>query len=74
MNITLSADPAVIARAREYARRRNTTLNQLVREHLMRLTAATDAAAADEFARLAREHAGQSPEGFRFDRESTHNR
>jgi len=40
----------------------------------MRLTAATDAAAADEFARLAREHAGQSPEGFRFDRESTHNR
>ncbi|MBQ7178890.1 MAG: hypothetical protein IJS08_15850 [Victivallales bacterium] len=36
MNITLSIPNEIVENAREYAKRHNTSLNQLVREHLMK--------------------------------------
>ncbi len=75
MNITLTADEALIAKARAYAQARNTTLNQLVRDYLERITGRLDGPeAAKEFARIAREHAGCSDPDFRFDREAIHRR
>jgi hypothetical protein len=70
MNITLSAEPEVLQRTREYARNHGTSLNQLVREFLQRLTMQEDRdKVADEFVKNATEHGGQSPEGFRFRRD-----
>jgi hypothetical protein len=39
-NVTFSADEATLARARELARRRATTLNQMFRDWLAELTSA----------------------------------
>ncbi len=75
MNITLSADEALIAKARAYAQTRNTTLNQLIRDYLERITGKLDGPeAAKEFARIAMEHHGCSDPDFRFDREAIHRR
>jgi hypothetical protein len=75
MNITLSADEKLIARAREYARAQGTTLNQLVRDYLERVTNGLDPErAAQEFLELSRTHAGRSEPGFRFDRNAIHER
>jgi len=75
MNITLSAKPEVIARSRAYAKAHGTTLNQMVRDYLGRVTATeTGVEAAQEFANLARRSAGQSPVGFKFDRDAIHER
>ncbi len=75
MNITLSADEALIAKARAYARANNTTLNQLIRDYLERIAGGlTGPEAAKEFERLAREHSGCSEPGSRFDREEIHRR
>ena len=75
MNITLSADEELIAKARAYAHAHRTTLNQLLRDYMARLTGLLGpAAAADEFVRVARTHAGRSEEGFVFDRQATHDR
>ena len=41
-NITLAIDEAVLARAREHAIRRGTTVNALVREHLADLVRADE--------------------------------
>jgi glycine cleavage system H lipoate-binding protein len=38
-NVTLSVDGSVLERARELARRRSTTLNQMFRDWLIELTA-----------------------------------
>ncbi len=71
MNITLSADPETIKRTRAYARRHDTSLNQLVRDYLDRLTAQEARhQVADEFVANALTHAGRSPAGFRFRREA----
>ncbi len=71
MNITLSADPETIERTRAYARRHDTSLNQLVRDYLKRLTAQEERRqVADEFVANAITHAGRSSEGFRFSREA----
>jgi len=75
MNITLSADAELIARARAYARARGTTLSQLLRDYMARLTGQLDPAeAADEFVQVARTHAGRSAKGFVFDRQAIHDR
>jgi uncharacterized protein DUF6364 len=75
MNITLSADEKLIARARAYAQAHNTTLTQMVREYMERLTGQVSAEeAAKEFRTTALSHPGRSPEGFRFDREAIHER
>jgi hypothetical protein len=75
VNITLTADKDVVAKARVYAQARNTTLNQLVRDYLQRLTGKLDPQeAAEEFAELARSHAGRSDEGFVLNRRGLHAR
>jgi len=75
MNITLSADEETVRLTREYARQHGTSLNRLVRDYLCRLTATDEGeTAADEFRRLALEHGGRSPKGFRFSREEAHRR
>ncbi len=75
VNITLSADEDVVHKARQYAATENTTLNQLVRDYMARLTGYTvgeDAASA--FERHAQANAGKSPEGYRFNRDEAHQR
>ena len=75
MNITLSADAALIQAARAYAGRHQTTLNQMVRDFLTRTCAQGDAAeAAAEFADNALRFGGQSDTDFRFDRAAIHER
>jgi hypothetical protein len=72
-NITLSVDDDLIAKARAYAQTRNTTLDQLIRDYLVRLTGQIDPQqAAEEFAELAKTCGGRSEEGFRFDRRDAH--
>jgi hypothetical protein len=72
-NVTLSADADLLARARAYAQARQTTLNQLIRDYLTRLTGQIDPQrAADEFAELARSRPGRSEESFVFDRRAAH--
>ncbi len=73
VNLTLSADADLIAKARAYAQSRNTTVNQLIRDYLDRLTGRLDPQqAAEEFAELAHNHGGCSDEGFVFDRRDAH--
>jgi hypothetical protein len=75
MNITLSADEKLIARARKYAEAHDTTLNQLIRDYMERITGGLDPEqAAREFVEIARTHAGRSEPGFRFDRNAVHQR
>lgn len=73
VNITLSAENDLVAKARAYAQTRNTTVNQLIRDYLGRLTGQMDPQkAADEFAELAINRGGRSDEGYVFDRRDTH--
>lgn len=75
MNITLSADAELVRRSRAYASAHHTTLSQLVRDHLLRLTGGlTPEDAATEFARVARQHAGRSTATGRLDRDAIHRR
>ena len=73
VNITVSAVDDLVAEARAYAQARNTTVNQLIRNYLGRLTGQmAPAKAAEEFAELARNRSGCSDEGFVFDRREAH--
>lgn len=69
MNITLSADKDVIEKARAYVRKHGTSLNHLIREHLLNLTGElTREEAAEEFAAVARSMPGDSTKTERFSR------
>jgi hypothetical protein len=75
VNITLSAEEDLVSKARAYAQTRNTTVNQLIRDYLGRLTGQLDPQqAAEEFAEIARNRGGCSDEGFVFDRRDAHTR
>lgn len=75
MNITLSADKELIEKSRKYAKEHNTSLNNLVREYLKRISGEQDlAASAEEFAELADKMSGRSAKGFKFDRDSLYDR
>lgn len=75
MNITLSADAELIKKGREYARMHNTSLNQLVRDYLLRLSGGGDAEkAAEEFVRIASKMAGKSDNGYKFSRDAIYDR
>jgi hypothetical protein len=70
MNITLSADKSLIEKARMYAKKHNTTINNLVREYLRKITGHSDIdKAANEFEAIALEHSGKSPNDYKFNRE-----
>lgn len=73
-NITLSADESVIARAREAARRRGTSLNHLVREFLAELGEGSSVDAESERLRELSLQADGHRRGWIFDREELHER
>ena len=72
MNVTLSIDEQVLARARKRAEALGTTINQLSREYLQKLAGSDDAERSiQEFRRLSgRGHS----RGWRFDRDEIHER
>jgi plasmid stability protein len=73
MNITLSAEEKIVEEARSWAAAHGTSVNALVRDFLAGLVAGNDAAkAAELFARNARDCAGRSEPGERFDRDDTY--
>jgi hypothetical protein len=72
MNITLSIDEQVVARAREKAEALGKSLNQLIRDYLQKLAGGDDPERSiEEFKRLS----GQGDSrGWRFDRDEIHDR
>jgi len=75
MNITLSAEKETIENCRRYAKRHGTSLNNIIREHLKKISGVDDAATnAREFSRLAENMAGCSDPGFHFNRDEAHER
>ena len=73
-NLTLSVDEKTIARAREAAQAMGTSLNQLVRDHIERLSGA-DQREADHDAFEARAIAGKGRlNGWKVDRDEANAR
>ncbi len=72
MNITLSIDEKVVERAREKAAALGKSLNQVVRDYLVRVAGGDDPEGdIEEFERLS--GLGDS-RGWKFDREELHER
>ena len=72
MNITLSVDKQIVARARKRAHVLGKSLNQIIREYLETLAGADDAQRSiEEFRRLSGK--GHSS-GWRFNRDELHER
>ena len=73
MNITLSADAALVGEVREYARKNGTSLNQLVRDYFASLIDSIEKKKrkrlAEEYLKIVADQAGRSPEGWKFNRE-----
>ncbi len=75
MNITLSADKELIEEARKYAKKKQTSLNSLIRELLNKIINNKDTIAdADEFESLALNYSGKSEDGYKFDRDEIYQR
>ena len=75
MNITLSADKDLISNSRLYAKKHNTTLNNLVREYLQRITNESEGKnIAGEFMNLAKNNGGKSAKDFKFNRDNIYDR
>ena len=73
-NLTLSIDEKTSGRARDAAQAMGTSLNQLVRDHIERLSGA-DQRVADHDAFEARAVAGKGRlNGWKFDREEANSR
>jgi hypothetical protein len=69
-NITLSADEDAVAKARSYAKKHNTTLNQMVRDYIAEIaTKAEPESFIDEYLQFTKEHSGCSEPGWKFNRE-----
>jgi antitoxin component of RelBE/YafQ-DinJ toxin-antitoxin module len=74
MNLTLSIDDEVVARARKRAEQLGTSVNQLVRDYLEQLAGKPDFERdAQELERLSHEAKGD-PRGWKFNREEAHER
>jgi len=74
VNVTLSIDDDVLARARELAARRGTSVNQLIREYLEELASERSSdEIIDELKKLWRSSSGNSA-GKRWTREEIHDR
>jgi hypothetical protein len=72
-NLTLAIDEATLTASREYAKRHNTTLNQLVRDLLQHTVAQDQQGGVEELLRFFREHAGNSGD-WKWDREELYDR
>ena len=72
MNVTLSVDEQLVARARERADALGKSLNQLIRDHLLKLAGGDDPERSiEEFKHLSgRGHS----RGWRFNRDEIHER
>ncbi len=74
MNLTLSIDDQIVARARRVADSMGKSVNQLVREYLESLTEAGDAERdIEELRQLSKRGKGRS-RGWRFSRDEVHER
>ena len=74
MNVTLSIDDRLVARARKKAEAMGKSLNQVIRDYLERLTGADDPEREiEELAQLSRAGRGRS-RGWTFDRDELHER
>ena len=71
MNVTLSIDEQVVARARKKARALGKSLNELIRDYLQKLAGDDAERSMDEFRRLSGN--GHS-RGWRFNRDEIHDR
>lgn len=75
MNITLSADAVLVRKAREYAKRHNSSLNNLIRRYLEQITNEMDRySAVEELEKLCTEYAGESRPGYHFNRAEEYER
>ncbi len=72
MNVTLSVDEQVVARARQKAEALGKSLNQLVRDYLERLAGSDDPEAS--IAELERLSGQGDSRGWRFERDELHAR
>jgi hypothetical protein len=71
MNITLSIDEQLVARARKRAKALGKSLNQAIRDYLQNLAADDAESSIEEFRRLSgRGHS----RGWRFQRDEAHER
>ena len=69
MNITLSADKKLIEDVRKYAKKKNTSINNLIRDLLSKIVNTSDVNAdADEFGNLALNNSGKSDKEYKFNR------
>jgi hypothetical protein len=73
MNVTLSIDDQTLARARQLAQQRGTSLNQMIRDYLDSLTARDPAQTVAELRRLWQEEEGDSG-GWKWNREELYDR
>ncbi len=77
MNITLSASEKLIEKSREYARRHNTSLNNLIREYLKKISDSNledNLTAGESYAAMTRIYAGESSPDYHFNREFLYDR
>ena len=75
MNITLSADKDLITKSRDYARKHNTTLNNIIREYLRKLVNEGEIKdIVSEFEKLAANFSGKSQKDYTFNREEIYSR
>ena len=74
VNLTLSVDEEIVAKARARAEKLGTSVNQLVRDYLEQLAGQRDPkAVAEEFVRLSMESTGNSA-GWKYKREDAYDR
>ena len=73
MRVTFSIDDQTLARARQLAQQRGTSLNQMIRDYLGSLTANDPAKTVAELERLWHEEEGDSG-GWKWNREEAYDR
>jgi len=73
MNVTLSIDDQILARARRLAQRRGKSLNEMIRDYLATLTVGDPREAVAELDRLWSEEEGDSG-GRKWSREELYDR
>ena len=75
MNLTLSIDKELLEKSREAAKKQNSSVNSLVREYLKKLVNESEPEyAAEEFAQIARDSGGRSPDNWKFSRDNLYDR
>lgn len=73
MNLTISIDEDTLEKARAFAQRQGTSVQELLRDHLRLLAGErSKQQAAREWHRLVQEHGGHSGGRYRFRREDAY--